>query len=320
MSGYGRFGLRPTHSVPGSLRAWLDGGLIEIPWPTVGESTAPVGVIGVGRMGGGIARSLLRSGCTVAVHDILPEAVAPFEGKATICASARQVAQLCDITVIVVFDADQVRDVLFGANGILASGRQPLLVGVISTVTVDVVREVVERAAGQGVTVVDAGVTGGVRGAEEGTLVTLVGADEATFARFEPVAAGFSSLVLHMGPVGAGMAAKVARNAITYATFRAAYEAGLLVERFGIDVGKLVQAVRHSEAQFGGAAAQLAGRGTVAPLDASDPAHPEARHMVALAHKDLEAAKLLADELGVDVPLIQVTEANSEAMFGIASP
>jgi 3-hydroxyisobutyrate dehydrogenase len=268
-------------------------------------------------MGSGIARSLLRSGFTVAVHDILPDAVAPFEGTATICASAADVARRSDVVVIVVFDAGEVRDVLFGPHGIVDAGRQGLLVGVVSTVAVDDVREIVARAEARGVTVVDAGVTGGVRGAAEGTLVTLVGAGDDDFARLEPVAAGFSSLVLHMGPTGAGMATKVARNAITYATFRAAYEAGLLVEQFGLDLGKLVQAIRHSEAQFGGASAQLAARLTVAALPADDPGRPEAEHLIRLAHKDLHGAMALAAELGIAVPVIEVTDANSEAAYGL---
>jgi 3-hydroxyisobutyrate dehydrogenase len=268
-------------------------------------------------MGGGIARSLLRSGFAVAVRDIVPEAAAAFTDTATICASAAEVAQRCDVVLIVVLDADQVRDVLFGAGGLLEGARPGLLVGVVSTVAVSVVHEVVDQAAAAGVTVVDAGVTGGVRGAEEGTLVTLVGAADDDFARLEPVAEGFSSLVLHMGPIGTGMATKLARNAITYATFRAAYEAGMLVERAGLDLGKLVQAIRHSEAQFGGAGAQLAGRGTVAPMDPADQRRAAAAHLVMLAHKDLQGAMALADDLGVDVPVIRVTEANSDAMFGI---
>ena len=268
-------------------------------------------------MGSGIARSLQRAGFTVAVHDVVAAAVEPFEGTAEVYGSAGEVAQRCDTTLIVVFDADQVRDVLFGPQGVVAHARPDGLVGVVSTVAVPVVHELVERAAPSGVTIVDAGVTGGVKGAAEGTLVTLVGAADDTFARFEPVANGFSSLVLHMGPVGAGMATKVARNAITYATFRAAYEAGLLVERSGLDLAKLVQAIRHSEGQFGGASAQLVARMTVAPLADDDPRLVEARHMVALAHKDLEGAKLLAAELDVAVPLIELTETMSEAMFGL---
>src|SRR3954471_8869846 len=267
-------------------------------------------------MGGGIARSLLRSGFSVAVHDIVAEAAAVFAKTATVCASAAEVAELADVVLIVVFDADQVRDVLFGAGGIVEGAPSGLLVAVVSTVAVPVVRELVARAADTGVVVVDAGVTGGVGGAEQGTLVTLVGADDDMFARLEPVAAGYSSLVLHMGPVGAGMATKVARNAITYATFRAAYEAGLLVERSGLDLGKLVEAIRHSEAQFGGAAAQLAARGTVAPLPPDDPARSEIAHLVALAHKDLQGAMALAVELGVSVPLIEATDAVAGTMFG----
>jgi 3-hydroxyisobutyrate dehydrogenase len=277
-----------------------------------------VGVIGVGQMGGGIAASLARSGREVYVRDVDPAAIDRLAGAATACESPAEVANRADVVFVVVLDPAQVADVLEGPGGLLEASRPELLVGIMSTVPVHTIREFASRAAERGVTVIDVGITGGVSAAADGTLVTLVGGDDATFSRAEAVLQDCCSLVLHMGPLGAGMAAKLARNVMTYGAFRAAYEAGLLLEHSGIDIEKFLAAVRHSESKFGGATAQLS-RGSVQPL--GEDADPQQRwlaaHVAMLAHKDLHAAQDLASELGVLVPMIDVVEQESDAVFGV---
>ena len=123
-----------------------------------------------------------------------------------------------------------------------------------------------------------------------------------------------------MGPLGAGLSAKLARNLVQYGSWLAAYEGQVLAEAAGIDLALLARAIRASDRRIGGAAT-LMFRPTVAPLRPDvptevgliEPMGAAAR----LAHKDLRAASELADALGVAVPVARLTDAYCEAIFGV---
>jgi hypothetical protein len=121
-----------------------------------------------------------------------------------------------------------------------------------------------------------------------------------------------------MGPLGAGLQAKLARNLVQYASWLAAYEAQVLAEAAGIELAKLAQVIKASDARIGGAST-LMFRRTVAPFTADDDAGlVEAMSTAAtLAHKDLRAAMEMADALGVELPLAAMTDARADALFGI---
>ena len=127
------------------------------------------------------------------------------------------------------------------------------------------------------------------------------------------------SLTVRMGPFGTGLAAKLARNLVQYGGWLAAYEGQVLAEAAGIELAKLAQVIRASDAKIGGAST-LMFRPTVAPFtDADDAGLVGAmRHGADLAHKDLRAALALADELDVELPLAAMTEARTDDIFGVA--
>jgi 3-hydroxyisobutyrate dehydrogenase-like beta-hydroxyacid dehydrogenase len=192
-----------------------------------------------------------------------------------------------------------------------------LVVVIVSTIAVSALLELAEEARHHGVHLVDAGVTGGDKAASGG-LVTLVGGDDAVFASIQPILAEFSSLVLHMGPLGAGMAAKIARNVITYGVWHIVYEAGLLAEKAGINLRRLVEAVRASDPQGHYATLHLQRRGTVAPIEPDDTtARAHAAYIGNLMHKDLEAALALADSLKVQLPALPVVMDQMDQMLGL---
>ena len=122
-----------------------------------------VGVVGVGNMGGGIARALLaRPACPTTVHDVRPDAVVALVAEGAVAAgSAAGWRPTCDVVCVVVFDAAQVDDVLFGPDGIVEGAAPGTVVCICSTVDVAVVHDAHERAAVAGVRVIDAGVAGG---------------------------------------------------------------------------------------------------------------------------------------------------------------
>ena len=147
----------------------------------------------------------------------------------------------------------------------------------------------------------------------------MVGGETTVIERVRPVLDSFTSLVVHMGPLGSGLKAKLARNLVQYASWLAAYEAQTLAEAAGIELAKLAEVIRESDKLIGGAS-RLMFRDTVAPLAPDTPAvFVDAMAAGAgLAHKDLQAALELGRALGVDLPLAQMTEDRCDAVFGLA--
>jgi 3-hydroxyisobutyrate dehydrogenase-like beta-hydroxyacid dehydrogenase len=301
-------------------------------------SVPPVGVVGLGEIGRGLATTLLRAGAAVTVCDVRPDATAPFADRARVATSPADLATDVRVAVVAVVDDDQVRAVVDGPDGLLAgfaraaddgvagrtanraAGGEDAAIVVVSTVTTGTIRDLAGRAADAGVALVDCGVSGGPAAAAAGQLVCMVGGDTAAVERVQSVLDAVGTDVLHMGPLGAGLSAKLARNLVQYGSWLAAYEGQVLAEAAGIDLALLARAIRASDQRIGGAAT-LMFRPTVAPLRADvptdagliEPMGAAAR----LAHKDLRAARELADALGVAVPVARLTDAYCDAIFGV---
>jgi 3-hydroxyisobutyrate dehydrogenase-like beta-hydroxyacid dehydrogenase len=154
--------------------------------------------------------------------------------------------------------------------------------------------------------------------AAEGELVAMVGGSDEAVSRIAPVLDAFSSVVLHMGPPGSGLQAKLARNIVQYGSWLAAYEAQRLAEAAGIELSKLATAIRESDAKIGGAS-RLMFRETVDPFDetADERLVAAMRAGAELAHKDLRAALALGGELGVTLPMTELTEDLCDDVFGL---
>jgi 3-hydroxyisobutyrate dehydrogenase len=193
------------------------------------------------------------------------------------------------------------------------------IVVVLSTVSPRTIEAVAASAARRDVDALDCGVSGGPQAAAEGSLVAMVGGDAAVVERARPVLDAFSSLVVHMGPLGAGIKAKLARNLVQYASWLAAYEAQVLAESAGIELAKLAEVIRASDAKIGGAS-RLMFRDSAAPFPADfDRGFVDLMAAAAgLAHKDLRAAIELGESLGLALPLAHMTEARCDALFGLA--
>jgi 3-hydroxyisobutyrate dehydrogenase len=285
------------------------------------KGTAPsVGVIGLGDIGGGVASGVARAGLDLVVCDVRRESTDRFADRARVVSRPDEVAALVDVVVVAVVTDEQVVDVLAGPSGVLAKARPGSIVIVLSTVAPSTLARVAELAAGCGVDVVDCGVSGGPQASAEGALVAMVGGRDDVVARLAPVLAAFTSLVVHMGPLGAGLRAKLARNIVQYGSWLAAYEAQVLAEAAGIELSKLAEVIRASDAHIGGAS-RLMFRATVAPFSPDDDAGlvGAMATAAALAHKDLRGALELAESLGVALPLAAMTEARADALFGVGA-
>jgi alkylhydroperoxidase/carboxymuconolactone decarboxylase family protein YurZ len=163
-----------------------------------------------------------------------------------------------------------------------------------------VVHELVEVCTRAQVSFLDCGVPPGDKAAENG-MVAMVGGDTAIVERARPVLSDWSKKVVHCGPLGAGMATKIARNVITYGSWRTVAEASALAEAAGVDPANLIEVIETSDPD-GATLLQLlrlCGQGGELP-------EATARRIEPLMIKDLEAANALATSLGVEAPLVEV--------------
>jgi 3-hydroxyisobutyrate dehydrogenase len=272
------------------------------------------GFIGLGQIGRPMALRLASRPEGLWVHDIDTAAVRELEqAGAKVAGSAAEVAEHADVISVMVRDDGQVREVL---AGILLAARPGCVVVVHSTIAPGTPAQLAALAAPHDVRVLDAPVSGGAVGAQQGRLAILVGGDDAAFADAREVLEQLGELVVHAGPIGAGTAAKLARNLLHFVAFAASTEANRLAEAAGIDLVELGKVVRHTDAITGGPGAIMWRRtaGRVAP---DDNWRPILEHVRQLGEKDLGLAIELGDQLGVETPLAALALRRLAAGLGL---
>ncbi len=282
-------------------------------------SASAVGFIGLGQIGRPMAARLIDWPGGLWVYDVDPAATAELEnGGAKVAGSPRELAEHVSHVSVMVRDDDQVRSVLAGPGGVLAGAARDCVIAVHSTIHPDTAREAAELAARSGAVLLDAPVSGGAMGAQDGKLAILVGGDEAGFTASREVLERMGELVVHLGPVGAGTAAKLARNLLHFVAFTAATEAARLAEAAGIDLPTLGKVVRHTDAITGGPGA-IMWRDTAGPVAADDHWFAILDHVRQLGEKDLALAVELGDRLDVDTPLADLALDRLADGLGVAS-
>jgi 3-hydroxyisobutyrate dehydrogenase len=278
-------------------------------------SVAPVGILGLGRIGAGVARALARHGHRSCGFDVRAAAGAAVGAPIRLLESPAAVAQECDTLLVAVMDDAQVRDVLCGPAGILGGASPAQTIVVLSTVSLATLRWADERAGERGVGLLDCGVTGGSGSLDADGMVGMVGGPPELIALVRPTLETFLAPVIEVGPLGNGMRAKLARNLIGYAGWLVAWEGARLALASGVPLERFVEVVRQGDRLNPDHLAQIA-RGIGLGLDsAADSA--AARTTAGYVHKDLAAALDLADELDVEAPTARLTLELCDAMFGL---
>jgi 3-hydroxyisobutyrate dehydrogenase-like beta-hydroxyacid dehydrogenase len=281
-----------------------------------GEHTGELraGVIGLGMIGGGVAVSLARMGRVPTVYDIRAGAHENLDGIEAMVTCPREVAAESDVVFLAVVDAEQARAALSGDDGVLAASRAGLVVVLLSTVSPEQLRELSAICAERGVVLLDVGVTGGARAADNG-LVVMVGGDAAEYERVLPVLHDFAKSVIYCGPLGAGMAAKLARNALTYTSWVAVREAASLAAAGGVPLDKFLTILE--EGTDGGTDPLNSLRSILRETD-PDPAQLSAT--LAIVHKDLRAIHSMAWRERIETPLLDLITPHLEQVFRGTSP
>lgn len=192
-----------------------------------------VAFIGLGHMGGPMAANLVKAGHEVSGFDLAPAALDTARANGiTVAASGPEAARDADVVITMLLHGKQVIDVYNG--GLLAAAKPGTLFIDSSTIDVDSARAARELAIAAGHRGMDAPVSGGVMGAEAGTLTMMVGGDDSDFAEAEPLLAVMGGRVVHCGGSGAGQAAKICNNMILGISMIAVSEAFVLGEKLGL--------------------------------------------------------------------------------------
>jgi 3-hydroxyisobutyrate dehydrogenase len=282
-----------------------------------GDESVGVGFIGLGNIGGPMAKRLRDWPGGLTVLDVRPEAMERLVAKGARAASTpAEVAAHAQVISVMVLDDAQVREVVAGDDGIFGAARPGTVVAIHSTIAPETAVELATQGEGLGVAVVDAPVSGGAMGAASGNLAVMVGGTtEAVDACREPFAR-WAGLVAHLGPVGAGTRAKLARNLLHFVSFTAVGEALRLAEAAGVDLAQLGAVVRHSDSVTGGPGAIML-RDVTSPLADDDGLRAIFAHTRDLGEKDLRHALALGAEVGVDLPLAALALPRLAAALGV---
>jgi 3-hydroxyisobutyrate dehydrogenase-like beta-hydroxyacid dehydrogenase len=263
-----------------------------------------VGFIGVGNMGRHMAASLLRNRWRVVICDPGPAARdEPVLAGASWADTPAEVARQCQITITSLPGPPQVEEVALGPDGILAGAQPGDFYIDMSTSTPACIRAVAAAAAQHEVSVLDAPVAGGTRGARHGTLTIMVGASTAAFDHCLPVLKAMGEQVIRVGEVGAGHVAKLVNNMMTIGNAIVAMEAMVAGTKAGVDPQMLLEV---AQAGTGGSFSL-----NLFPYVIFGGKFDPAKFALSLATKDLRIATEFAADVGVP---LQVTPAILAAM------
>ena len=209
---------------------------------------ARVGFIGLGNMGGGMAANLAKKGHDVRAFDISAEALdRAKEAGCLPVASAGEAADGAEAVITMLPAGKHVEEVY--AESVFGAASTGSILIDCSTIDVATARRVAEAAVGEGLTAVDAPVSGGIAAANAGTLTFMVGGSEEAFGRAEPFLQDMGKAVIHAGAGGAGQAVKICNNMILGATMIATCEAFVLAEKLGLDQQKFFDIASVSSGQ-----------------------------------------------------------------------
>ncbi len=259
-----------------------------------------VGFIGLGIMGGPMAKNLLQEGHELVLYNRTREKAEGLAGDgATVAGSPREVAERGDIIITMLPDSPQVEEVLAGEDGVFEGVNEGALIVDMSTISPVATRELAEQAEERGASMLDAPVSGGDVGAQQGTLSIMAGGSEEDFGRAKLLFEVMGKTITHVGPVGAGQTAKACNQIIVALNIEALSEALVLGSKAGVDPAKILDALSGGLA---GSAVMEAKREKMLGHD-FDPGF-----RVELHHKDLGIALAAGREYGVPLPVTAILD------------
>jgi 3-hydroxyisobutyrate dehydrogenase len=255
-----------------------------------------VGFIGLGSQGGPMARRVALADTNETTLWARREAsLAPYADTPAVYAeSPAALAAASDVISVCVFGDADVLEVVAGPKGVLEGAAADSIIAIHSTVSPQLVSELAELAAGQGVHVLDAPVSGGGEAAAAGKLLVMVGGPAELYVRAQPAFQPYANPILHVGPLGSGQLAKLLNNTLLTAHLGLADDTVVLGDRLGLNREALIEVISNGSGNSFGFA-MLKRSGSVAAMGAG--AGPLLNKDVNLLAEAATAASLEADDL-----------------------
>ena len=208
-----------------------------------------VGFLGLGIMGQGMARNLLKANFEVSVWNRTPERMEPLiEAGAKRTNSPQDLASQCDVVITCVSDTPDVKEVVLGERGVIHGAKSGSLVVDMSTISPQATREVAAKLEEKGVHMLDAPISGGSEGAAKGTLTIMIGGEEEQVKRAMPYFEAMGKTITHVGGHGAGQMVKLVNQILVVVNMLAVGEALLFGQAGGLDLQKTLEAVSQGAA------------------------------------------------------------------------
>ena len=255
-----------------------------------------VAFLGLGIMGHAMATNLAKAGHEVTVWNRTPGKLVEGAGVAPTPAAA---AQGAEVVWLCVSDTDAVESVLFGPDGVEQSLTQGMIIADSSTISPSATLKFAERVKGKGVAYVDAPMTGSKIGAQNGSLVFIVGGDEGDIERLKPLFAAMGKKTFRMGETSKGQATKLAMNLQIALIFEGFAEALTLATKLGVDPAKLLSLIEATMVRSG----VIDYKGPFVLARDFSPNFP-----LRLMHKDIRLTLEAAKEARVKLPALETVE------------
>ncbi len=266
----------------------------------VKESDVKIGFVGLGVMGFGMAANILKAGYDLSVFDVNEEKKQMLAQKgAKAMSSAKEVARNSDVILTSLPNSNIVEAVVLGKDGILEGAKSGDLIIDMSSITPSTIKKIGVRCAEKNVMLLDSPVSGGAKGAAEGTLTIMVGGTEEAFNKAKPVLAAIGSNISYIGQLGAGDTIKAVNNLLLGLNMIAVAEAFVLGKKAGLDEKVMYDIISKSSGSSYALTAKYEKYFSVGNF--------EPGFMIDLMHKDMQLAVEMAKDL--KVPLVNGTMA-----------
>lgn len=261
-----------------------------------------IGFIGLGKMGAPMVHNLLKAGMDVTVYDVVPDAVqAMTENGASAAATVAEAAEGMDVVFTMVQTGKQVSEICHGDNGIFRHLPRASLYIDCSSIDVVTTKALHEEAERIGLAMLDAPVSGGVAGAEAGTLTIMVGGNEVIFDRAKPLLEKMGKAIIYAGRSGSGQAAKICNNMLLGISMIGVSEAFVLAKKLGLEQKKFFEISSHASGQCWSMTSYCPVPGILDNVPSSH--HYQPGFMAKMMLKDLRLAQHAAETANTSVPL-----------------
>jgi 2-hydroxy-3-oxopropionate reductase len=208
-----------------------------------------IAFIGLGIMGRPMCLNLLKAGYPVTVHNRTPsKADEALQAGAEWAASPKEAAEKSDIIITMVPDTPDVEEVILGDKGVIHGARRDSVVMDMSTISPSMTKEIAHRLRGKNIAMLDAPVSGGDIGAQNGTLAIMAGGEESVFRRCLPVLQILGKTVTLVGTHGMGQTVKLCNQILVAVTNMAVCEALVFGKKSGVDPSVMIEAVKDGAA------------------------------------------------------------------------